>query len=982
MEKKKDKNLNDSAEPKKANASVSVDPNEDAAIDFDGLKALKQTDVKKEPWIKSTAWALLEGFVSLLLFVLSFVLDVIKVICQIIIGVFKYSFIVCRGIFRFIRRKVRIFKEVDLMRRLNFIFNGIGYAPSKQWGNMIIFLAVEVAFIVYMVLIGGNAINQFIHLDYPVNTAAYYEPGGKVLFQNASVKAMIMGFITFFIIIAYFIVWNKGVQGGYDMYQIEHLYEFRTAHLDAMEAVQHREMFDEDLTKLGHTKVHKLMKYKYGYPRLSAYYISYVDFKKIPNRNNFFLVTAWRAFYNGFYNVFSAIKRAIEKSTWHTVFAKYLEWKPKAFNNNFGYEYVYGQTSAKFYRFIHTYDKYNDYLRNARDQYSVIKVLSKEKDLVKCILAEDDISVSNGLQPKPMNSKFKAKEAASRVVGAFDCAFDTAVRAANIAIKGISNQLSTQKGGKTVVTAEEYIVSARVRLVEKYDAFVKANKTDREDSMNAALRVLDDFDANAQIVNAGKKHFVREICDTYGLLEVDALILFDLFKSALNKKCSDSVVAMEWAKKNFNNYFEQFKITPFHPAPTSFKKQVKEFADEKFSVSVLALPTLGCILTVIIPLIFSICLAFTNWDTQSHGDGVFAWEALGFQSLFDFGSGSRMPKTFMTLLVWTLIWAVFSTFLNYIFGIILALLIQRKSIKLKGMWRTLFVISIAVPQFITLLVITKFFADAGVVNSILASSTSGVLVPNAQGAMVEQYLVGSGTIDDPYRVVGNQGFLGWLSHWTDHSGNSIVSGLRKATNIVGYDEAGNAITHTFTYVTKDSFIGFFSNSTWGGSKWGSLVEVKAILPKINIIVINCWIGIPYTMLSTAGILMNIPGDLYESSYIDGASPWTQFWKITMPYVLFVTGPSLLTQFIGNINNFNVIYFLTGGGPGTGNVLESPAGYTDLLITWIYKITVSGGSNHQYYLASAIGCVVFIICAFFSLIMYGRMGSTKNEEAFQ
>ena len=130
-----------------------------------------------------------------------------------------------------------------------------------------------------------------------------------------------------------------------------------------------------------------------------------------------------------------------------------------------------------------------------------------------------------------------------------------------------------------------------------------------------------------------------------------------------------------------------------------------------------------------------------------------------------------------------------------------------------------------------------------------------------------------------------------------------------------------------------------------------------------------------------GNLMNIPEDLYESSRIDGANSWTQFWKITMPYVLFVTGPNLLTSFIGNINNFNVIYFLTGGNPNSQMALTSPAGYTDLLITWIYKMTVTA-TTKQYYLASALGCVIFLICAFFSLLMYGKLGSTKNEEEFQ
>jgi arabinogalactan oligomer/maltooligosaccharide transport system permease protein len=141
------------------------------------------------------------------------------------------------------------------------------------------------------------------------------------------------------------------------------------------------------------------------------------------------------------------------------------------------------------------------------------------------------------------------------------------------------------------------------------------------------------------------------------------------------------------------------------------------------------------------------------------------------------------------------------------------------------------------------------------------------------------------------------------------------------------------------------------------------------------------------MLSTSGILMNIPEDLYESARIDGASPWTQFWKITMPYILFVTGPSLLTTFIGNINNFNVIYLLTGGNPemydvvsGDINLLCNP-GHTDLLITWLYKLSYDA-NGAQYNVASVIGIIVFVICAFFSLIMYKRLGSVQNEEEFQ
>ena len=151
---------------------------------------------------------------------------------------------------------------------------------------------------------------------------------------------------------------------------------------------------------------------------------------------------------------------------------------------------------------------------------------------------------------------------------------------------------------------------------------------------------------------------------------------------------------------------------------------------------------------------------------------------------------------------------------------------------------------------------------------------------------------------------------------------------------------------------------------------------------MTVILVNIWIGIPYLMLMATGILMNIPQDLYESARIDGASAWQQYRKITLPYMLFVTGPYLLTSFIGNMNNFNVIFLLTGGGPTNGAASgETAVGHTDLLITWLFKITTSG-EKADYAFASVIGIVVFVIVALISLIVYRLMPSVKNEEDFQ
>ena len=94
-------------------------------------------------------------------------------------------------------------------------------------------------------------------------------------------------------------------------------------------------------------------------------------------------------------------------------------------------------------------------------------------------------------------------------------------------------------------------------------------------------------------------------------------------------------------------------------------------------------------------------------------------------------------------------------------------------------------------------------------------------------------------------------------------------------------------------------------------------------------------------------------------------------------MLFVTTPYLITQFVGNINNFNVIYLLTGGGPATLDYYQ--AGQTDLLVTWLYKLTVN---EQNYSLGSTIGIIVFLISAVFSLIAYNRSASVQKEDTFQ
>ena len=341
-----------------------------------------------------------------------------------------------------------------------------------------------------------------------------------------------------------------------------------------------------------------------------------------------------------------------------------------------------------------------------------------------------------------------------------------------------------------------------------------------------------------------------------------------------------------WRMNIKQNRISEQLLKSGHKLKTT-KDDVASLMDEQFHKTMLALPTLGVTIFTILPILFMILVAFTNFDaTHQPPSKLFTWVGWdNFQQLLSTDTTSY-GDTFRHVLLWTLIWAFFATFLNYFLGMLVAIMINKKGIKLKKMWRTILVMTIAIPQFVSLLYVSKMFAADGLINT---------------------YLMKWGWIASP------------LPFWTD--------------------------------------------PTWA---------------RVTIIVINVWIGIPYLMLIATGILMNIPADLYESARIDGANAFQMYKKITLPYMLFVTGPYLLTSFTGNINNFNVIFLLSQGKP-LSLQLSGNAGHTDLLITWLYKMTVN---DTNYKLAAVMGILVFVVTAVINLIVYNMIPSVKNEEDFQ
>ena len=188
----------------------------------------------------------------------------------------------------------------------------------------------------------------------------------------------------------------------------------------------------------------------------------------------------------------------------------------------------------------------------------------------------------------------------------------------------------------------------------------------------------------------------------------------------------------------------------------------------------------------------------------------------------------------------------------------------------------------------------------------------------------------------------------------------------------------------FDWVGLQNFATLFdSNSVLGSTFWSVLVWTLVwaffatftnyIAGMILAIVINIWVGVPYTLLQLTGVLQNIPTELYEAAKVDGANAFQTFFRITLPYMLYVTTPYLIATFTGNVNNFNVIYLLSGGDPVTN--LASTAGSTDLLVTWLYKLTI----DKQYYnVGAVVGILTFIILAIGSLLTYRNSKSYREE----
>ena len=144
--------------------------------------------------------------------------------------------------------------------------------------------------------------------------------------------------------------------------------------------------------------------------------------------------------------------------------------------------------------------------------------------------------------------------------------------------------------------------------------------------------------------------------------------------------------------------------------------------------------------------------------------------------------------------------------------------------------------------------------------------------------------------------------------------------------------------------------------------------------KIALIMMQGWLGFPYIYVLTLGILQSIPNDLYEAAYIDGANAWQKFRNITFPMILAVAAPTLISQYTFNFNNFSIVSLFNDGGPGT---VGGGAGSTDILISWIYRLTT--GAAPQYSMAAAVTLIISLIVISISMIAFKKLHAFDMED---
>lgn len=289
---------------------------------------------------------------------------------------------------------------------------------------------------------------------------------------------------------------------------------------------------------------------------------------------------------------------------------------------------------------------------------------------------------------------------------------------------------------------------------------------------------------------------------------------------------------------------------------------------------------------VVVPLVFSTLVAFTNYSAPNNIPPAKSIDWVGLDNFFFlFGGNATWTGALVRVFTWTIVWAVLATLTCYFGGMLMAVLLTESKFKITPLIRGIFILPYAIPGVVSLL----FWQNA----------------LNGAFGVVNKTLQSMGLIDSA---------IPWLS-----------------------------------------------------DPW---------LAKFMVVTVNLWVGFPYFMLLITGTMTAISKDVMEAAEVDGASKVARFRHITLPLVMYQTAPLMILSFAHNLNNFGAIFFLTGGGPAVSDTTTTGAGGTDIMVSWIYKLTIN---LLQYHNASVLAIMIFVVLAPFAIWQFQRTKSYKEGE---
>jgi arabinogalactan oligomer/maltooligosaccharide transport system permease protein len=383
--------------------------------------------------------------------------------------------------------------------------------------------------------------------------------------------------------------------------------------------------------------------------------------------------------------------------------------------------------------------------------------------------------------------------------------------------------------------------------------------------------------------------------------------------------------------------------------------------------------TLIMLLITFWPLIYQFWMSFTQFSNRNLRTtnlilqmlGTFtgdlkaynspAW--VGLQNYIDILTG-QLAKVlagfdFWRILLFNFLWTVVNVFFHVSIGVAVAVLLNQDGLKGKRLYRSLYIIPWAMPGLVTAMVWRNMFDDQ------------------------------SGAVNQALKLFGLPGNTRWLQQ--------IDPPLNWLPPFVRVPDGGDPYFFLFVFVLLLIIPFFFKKvrEHWLPFLigWFLLLQLIAlvVLPALlgggatettslgsvfplsfyAVLMTNVWLGWPFMMAIATGALQSIPREMYEAAEVDGGTAWQQFKSITVPMIRPAMIPAIIVGMTMTFNQFNVIYFVSGGGP-----LHT----SEILVTQAYRlvnettINLPGiGNVRPYGIAASFAYIVFAVLAVITLV---------------